>query len=449
MLSSRPKPTPSGPKKRWPGLLIPMLLMGGVSAVVLSHRPNPYAYPFTAVVPEAHLLEPVERELEFYQQRLQQQPDGLTRAALASAYFKMAQATGHTHWYLKADQTAQQALEILPHDNTEAILIRARVAEAKHEFDTAIALAQQVLDDTPHLDQAWSLLVTSYLSQGQVSEADQIVSQLVAKTPTLASYTLRSLVDIAKGDDRSARQSFQLALASEEPGELGSSEKLRVFWGKFLSSRGQVKTARNLLQSALKISPQSPQALVALAQLEQRDGNYQRAAELYSQVFQSQEAAHGLDHAAAAGRAALFQIQGQDAQAQDWWTRAEHSLRDHGELETFGHQRELAQLLLTRGAVSDRPEALALMAAEVKKRQDSATLEIYAWALSKQNRQSEALEVLQTAMNQGSKTPLIYFRAAAIARDLNQDMLAETYQTLGQTLDPSMPASLLTLWGVS
>ena len=60
----------------------------------------------------------------------------------------------------------------------------------------------------------------------------------------------------------------------------------------------------------------------------------------------------------------------------------------------------------------------------------------------------EALQTLQTAIQKGAKTPLIYYRAAAIANQLNQSKLATQYQTTAQDLDPDLPQSLLALWGV-
>ena len=102
-----------------------------------------------------------------------------------------------------------------------------------------------------------------------------------------------------------------------------------------------------------------------------------------------------------------------------------------------------------RGDSSDTAEALSLMESEAQRRQDHETLDTLAWALSRQNRWDEALSTLQTAMNRGAKTPLMYYRAAAIARRLKQSNLAQQYQATAQKLDPSMPKALLSLWGVS
>ena len=428
--------------------LFPILILSSSSFILLALRPNPYAYSFSNIAPQSNRLEPLQKELAFYRERLQTQPDGLTQAALASTFFKMAQATGQSHWYLKADQMAQQSLETLPHDNIDAILIRARVAEAKHDFSTAIQLAQDVLDAHANHENALSLLVTSYLAQGNIPQADALANQLLEQTPTLASYTLRSLVDIAQGNEQAAKEHFQLALEAEEAGEFGGSEKLRLIWGKHLTSLGRYREARNLLESALSISPQSPSTLVAIAELDKLAGNYTQAAQRYSQVFQSQEAGHTFDHSATAGRAELAWLEGNITKAQDLWQRAEADLRNHGELDTFGHQREFAELLLTRGNPSDMPEALSLMKAELNRRQDVETLETLAWALAENNQQSEALARIQQALSQGSQSPKLYYRAAAIARLNQKPELAQQYQNTAQALNPDLSNKLLSLWRV-
>lgn len=53
----------------------------------------------------------LEREIAFYQKRIgQDSEDYINRAFLATAYLKMARASGETSWYLLAEQTAQESL---------------------------------------------------------------------------------------------------------------------------------------------------------------------------------------------------------------------------------------------------------------------------------------------------------------------------------------------------
>jgi tetratricopeptide (TPR) repeat protein len=394
-----------------------------------------YPYALTETLP----LASVQQELTFYQNRLQQRPNSsLERTALAQTYLKLAKATGDTHWYLQAEQAAQLSRSQLPFNNTGATLVLAKVAEAKHDFQTSVTLAQEVLATEPQNETALGLLVTSYLAQGKLAQAELIATQLVEQIPTLGTYTLSALVTTARGKDELAAQQFQSAIAAEEPGEQGSSAYVRIVYGRFLMERHQLGQARTLLKEAQRIAPQDPAALVSLAKLETRAGHYQRAEALYEQVFQSKGLANVFDHTALAGLAELRSLQGDHEGARHWWNQAEASLRSHPELATFGHQRELAQVLLARGNPQDRPEALRLMQMEVKIRRDAPTLNTLAWALTTNGQWQTAQSILQEALDTGVQDASLYDRAAQIADALGQRDRAQQYRGIATRLDPKL-----------
>ncbi|MEM8752823.1 MAG: tetratricopeptide repeat protein, partial [Pseudomonadota bacterium] len=141
-----------------------------------------------AAEPRQTVTQSLNQEIAFYRDRIQQSPsDGLDRAALAQTYLKMARATGQSHWYLLAEQSARQSLTNLPINNSGATLALAHLAEAKHDFTQSIALAQDVLELSPNNEDAQALLVTAYLAQGETAKAHQIAKQLVDQLPTLGS----------------------------------------------------------------------------------------------------------------------------------------------------------------------------------------------------------------------------------------------------------------------
>jgi tetratricopeptide (TPR) repeat protein len=220
-----------------------------------------------------------------------------------------------------------------------------------------------------------------------------------------------------------------------------------LIYGRFLMDRGQPQAARQLLTEARRISPQDPAALVTLAKLETREGNYQTAEQLYSQIFKSKGVANLFDHAALAGVAELYNLQGNRAQALEWWTRAETFLRQHQELRTFGHQRELAQVLLTRGNAKDRSEALSLMQSELKIRRDAQTLNTLAWALSANGRWQDAQTIIQEALGTGIQDASLYYRAAQIAQHLGKGDRTQHYRH-AQKIDPTFSPALQRQWGI-
>ncbi|NEP15828.1 MAG: tetratricopeptide repeat protein [Leptolyngbya sp. SIO4C1] len=415
----------------------------------LSQPESPYRYPFTQPVRQ-DITGQLEQSLAFYRTRIQQTPaDGLSRAALATVYLKLAQATGDANWYLLAEQAAAQSLANLPHDNAEALLALANVAEATHDFDRAIAQAQQVLEAQPQHEGALAILVTAQLGKGHIAQAEIAAKQLSQQLPSLGSAALRALVQVAKGEDAAALQTFQTALAAEEPEEAGSSAWVRTLMAQVYADRGELAQAEQLYQEALRILPRYPLALTRLAQLETRRGHYRAAIRHYQQVFISRDYPNVWDHVALQGLAQVEQLRGHRAAAETLWQQAEDLFRQHQDLSTFGHRRELARLLLARDHAADLPEALALMEADLQVRRDVETLDTYAWVLTRLGRWQAAQAVLAEAIATGRRSAVIYARASGVAQQLGQTDRANAYRQQAQMIDPTFGPRDRQIWGLN
>jgi tetratricopeptide (TPR) repeat protein len=407
-------------------------------------RINP-AWQYRFVRPQVgQIIKNIQREIAFHQQRIQQQPTaGLERAALAQAYLKMARATGESSWYLLAQQTAEQSLVRLPIDNHGATLVLAKVAAAKHEFTQTLSL----LEKLPPQAESLSLSTTTYLALGNVTKARQTVDILAQRMPTLNNLTLKALVEVAQGQDAAALRDFQAAIAAEEPEEAGSSAWVRTLLGRFYYKRGQLQQAEELYQSALQILPQYPPALLNMAELSVRRWQadptqmqyQQRAIELSDRFFlTNQQNPTVYDHIALRGLARVQRLQGKMPQSNQTWERAVSRLRS--DLSGFGHRRELAQLLLEWGQRADRVEALALMQAELKIRQDPETWDTLAAAYVQMGQLEAAQKAIEAALKSGIRDPGLFDRAAVIAQARGQSAQAQKYRELVRSIDPTFDA---------
>ncbi len=414
---------------------VTLTLVLGISVSI--GQPSAQAGESHAHPAEHSVTDALQREIAFYQNRIQANPkDGLDRAALATLYIQLATSTGNTHWYHEAEETARQSLVNLPFNNPEAQLALAKVAQAEHQFAEALQLAEAVLEENPENEQALSIIVTSTLAQGQLPQARQVANQLVEQAPTLVSYTLRALVLVAQGEDQAALQDFQQALTLEQPDQPSQSAWARTLLGRYHAHRGQLPTAKQYYQEALKRQPHASFTQVKLAELETRQGNYGAAETLYNKLLQHPEFSHGLDHAALQGLAQLKVLDGKLTEANQLWAEAEHEFREHQDLDHFGHRRDLAKLLLARGRQSDLQEALTLMQAEVKSRRDLETLKTLAWALSKMKRYREAQDVLQEAIALGTQDASLFYRASLVEVALGNEAKAEAYSKKALAIDP-------------
>ncbi|NJN29063.1 MAG: tetratricopeptide repeat protein [Synechococcales cyanobacterium RM1_1_8] len=331
---------------------------------------------------------------------------------------------------------AKASLEALPFNNTEAVLTLAYIAEARHDFNLSVQIAQQVLADEPNNERALSLLVTSYLAQGNGNQALAMAQRLGKQVPTVDTHVLQAIAYAAQNQDSAAIAQFERALNAEEAGNTASSAQLRLRFGRFYDERGDLLRAKPLYEEALRIVPQSASALVALAQLETNLGNYLRAEQLYDQVIANQGLAHVLDHDALAGKAELALLQGDRAKAKALWDEAEHNLLDHEDINSFGHRRELAQLLLLQGEVAEQPQALQLMQQEFAIRQDAETMATLAWAMMANQQWAEAEAIAQQALERYPRHAPLLYRASQIAQQLGKADQSQALQQQAKLINP-------------
>jgi tetratricopeptide (TPR) repeat protein len=436
--------SPNKSKLLWLSAILGIAIAIGVYHKISSPRTNSaWQYRFTPPV-TGTITKEIQQEIAFHKQRIQQQPTaGLERASLAQAYLKMARATGDSSWYLLAQQTAQESLVQLPFNNYGATLVLAKIATAKHDFPQSLAL----LKPLPPQAEALALSTTNYLALGDVITARKQADILAQKIPTSSNLTLRALVAVAQGRDSDAFRDFRSAIAAEEPEEASSSAWVRTLLGRLYYKRGQLQQAEELYQSALQILPKYPPALLNMAELSVRRWQAnpkqtyyrQQAIELYDRFFLTgRQTPTVYDHVALRGLARVQRLQGNPTKANAIWAQAVARLRS--DLTGFGHQRELAQLLLERGQPQDRTEALTLMQAEIKIRQDTETWATLAAAYLQLGQLDKAQQAIAAALKSGIRDPALFDRAAVIAQSRGQSVQAQKYRELVKSLDPIFEA---------
>ncbi len=382
----------------------------------------------------------IQQEIAFHKRQIQQQPtSGLERASLAQTYLQMARATGESSWYLLAEKTAQESLDILSIENNGATVVLAKVAAAKHDFTQTLTL----LEKLPPKAESLSLLTTTHLALGNTIKARQTADILVQKMPTLNHLAIKGLVEVAQGQDREAIRDLKAAIAAEEPEEAASSAWVRTLLGRLYYKRGQLQQAEDLYKSALDILPKYPPALLNMAELSVRrwqsnptqTADKQQAIELYDRFFlTNQKAPTTYDHTALRGLARVQRLQGDTVKANQTWNQAVARLRS--DLTGFGHRRELAQLLMEWGQPKDRAEALTLMQAEIKIRQDPETWDTLAAAYFQMGQLEQAQKAIETALKSGIRDPGLADRAAVIAAARGQSAQAQQYRKLVKEIDP-------------
>jgi tetratricopeptide (TPR) repeat protein len=204
-----------------------------------------------------------------------------------------------------------------------------------------------------------------------------------------------------------------------------------------------------LFSEALRILPQYPLALTDLAVLELRRGQHAAAIDHLTQIVTVSAASPNVyDHVVLRGLAKAKEIEGRRDEAARFWAEAEARLRLDEASGAYGHRRELARLLLTRGHAEDLPEILSLLRAELTVRTDPDTFDTLAWALSRAGRWREADRAARQALRWGVRDARYFSRAATIAQALGETERAQMYLRLMRAADPTFNERALEVAGI-
>jgi tetratricopeptide (TPR) repeat protein len=400
-----------------------------------------FSYPYKTVSSD-EALRKLEGDIAFYQERSNLSPDdGLELASLAGAYLIKARVSGWANWYLLSEQAAKRSLANLSVFNNGAILVLAEIAEARHDFKEAIRLANEVLEYQPGNEAASSILITANIAQGNISEAQSVIDELVKRIPTAGILSLRALVEVAKGQDDGAQKDFEAAIKLEEPGDAYGSAWLRTQLGRLHTRHGRVKEAEVLYNESLRIASDFALAQLSLADLKVKTGDYKIATKLYQDVLdRAKDSSTVFDHVALQGLWKVNKLQNDEIAAMEVWTKAEAIIRKDVYSSSFGHPRELARLLLERGQEKDLPEAFTLLQTELSNRRDPVTLELTAWVFMRMNQYEDARSMIQEALGQGFQDAGIYYRAGVIEEILGHKSQAQNYFNQAVKIDSSFNA---------
>ena len=394
-----------------------------VGALVLAASPRPPAPPRVAPLPEqvgsilgpaAYRLpmlgqEDLDRSIAFYFQKLRSDPGAITHGLLAECYVAKARQSGDAHYFLLAEQSARESLAILPHDNERALLVLARVAEARHDFAGAQRLAADVLRSRPDRAEAEVIQLTCHQACGHLLEAQSLADRLVSRHPSAGILGLRAGVLLARGRDAAAAADLKRGLSLEEVGEREASARLRTLLGRAAVRRGASDLAEALYREALRIHPRYVPALVARAELARATG---RTAEAEQDLLAADAQ---LPAPALAIAAARLRALRDPAGAAALSARAESDVRRELSSGGYGHRRDLAAILLDRAGPTDLPEAARLMEEEAALRRDAVTLELLARARLASGHPAAAEQAIAEALSQDPAAPELLVTAARVA----------------------------------
>jgi tetratricopeptide (TPR) repeat protein len=189
-----------------------------------------------------------------HQERLRRVPgDWTTWAALGEAYLEQSRVSADPAYYPKAEGALRKSLEVRPDGNAAALAGLGALANARHDFAAARALAQQAIAVNPWSDTAYGVLADAETQLGHPSEATAAVQQMLDLRPGLSSYARGSYDLEQHGKRTEAAALMRLALDSAtEPADIAFCHQ---HLGSLAWAAGDLAAARSHVSLGLAADP--------------------------------------------------------------------------------------------------------------------------------------------------------------------------------------------------
>ncbi len=412
-------------------LIAAFVIVGGSQALArvnqASSSPTPASISLGLESPAAAPgMKTTDELIKFWQARFERDPrDFISLTFLGDAFIRKARETGDVTEYERADATLQKALKL--HPNYEVAQAYLSVVQyVKHDFQGALHLANQVYAAHPNAIQALATIGDAQLELGRYTEAETTYEQLNKKAPSAPVYTRLARLAWLHGKPTDALNLMQQAIAdSDETGLSGENSAWYHFQlGELYFNTGQLEKADAQYALALKAFDNYYLALAGRGKVRAAQGDYKEAITFYEKAV---DIIPQPDLLAALGD--LYTLTGDSVKAKQKYDTVEFI----GKLQAINqviYNRQLALFYANHN--QNLQKSLVMAQKELENRKDIYAYDTYAWALHKNNHDSQAAEMMKHAMELGTRDAMLYYHAGMIYRALGEEKQAE--QMLSQAL---------------
>lgn len=340
------------------------------------------------------------------QNRLAKQPrDEKLPYLLAYAYLQAARENADAAFY---DHVEGLIRRVEDHgiSSPEHAFLRGTVAMAKHDFMTALVLAEPLVRENPEVPRYHGLLADAQIETGRYDDAVTTLQAMADLNPDASALTRIAYIREIYGDLDGARE---VMASVAQQGGTGENAAWSLCEYARLQLTTDPKNADALYDAALRLYPGYAPALAGKAKAAMAQGNARDAAAFANQAFTALPlpeysallgdiAAFGGDFAGAAGWYALTDV-GYDQLAKTGTNASFEKVK-------FRVERgiKIAEIL---------PDAKRLY----EERNTIYSADAYAWALHLNGDDAAAEAVLQDALSTESKDPLILLHAGIVLPD--------------------------------
>lgn len=346
---------------------------------------------------------------------------------LGNALMQKARETSDASYYGRAEPVFQKALSLQP-KNVAALTGIAWVYGARHEFEQSLEWANQAIAIDPKNQAAYGLLGDAALEMGQYDKAFEHYQKMLDIRPDLSSYSRGAYLLYLTGDIRKATWLMQKAIAAGAP-YAENTAWCRAQLTLMLWNNGALLPAEQVLEAALKQTPNNYHLLTAMGKIKASRKDYRAAIDYYQKAI-----AIAPQHEAVVALGDLYTLTGQKDEAEKQFAlvaeihklNKANGVRGDAQMARFyaDHDRNL-------------PAALKIAEEEYKARPNVFAADTLGWCYYKNGRYEEAKKAIKEALSQRTPDANILFHAGLIYAKLDDRRLAQQYLYQALSLNPN------------
>ncbi|MEV4561585.1 tetratricopeptide repeat protein [Kitasatospora sp. NPDC049285] len=341
--------------------------------------------------------------------------DALAMASLGLAYVQQARITADPSSYPKAQEVLDRSLAADPQENFTAMAGLAALADARHDFTTALDWSRKAIAVNPDNSTLYGTLADACTQLGRYSEAFDAVQRMVDLKPGTPSLARVSYTWELRGDTAAATSNMQRAL---DDANTAADRAFALYHLSLLAlDTGDPKTALARAESGMRTAPGTASLLEAKGRAEAALGESAAAVtDLQRATAQVPQPEYVLE------LGELLQSLGRTDEAQQQYL----VLRGEQKLLTDNGVALDADAALFEADHGDPHTAVTLAEQGLRTRPFLDTHDAYAWALHAAGRDTEALEQSDQALALGTRNALFHYHRGMILRTLGRSTEART-----------------------